>query len=111
MTTEDKKILEESFYRFIKERLNEREEKSGDGDADDKALNAKLKSVLPALQNTYDDDKTSYNLTRSQIAYEMYPNLDDDTARSKLSQKLNGKKGFKPNELNKLANIVSGDIA
>jgi hypothetical protein len=41
----------------------------------------------------------------------MYPNLDDDTARSKLSQKLNGKKGFKPEELNKLSNIVSGDIA
>jgi hypothetical protein len=109
MTTNEKKILEESFYQFIKGKLNEKEEKSGE--QDDKALNAKLKSVLPALQDTYDDDKTSYNLTRSQIAYEMYPNLDDDTARSKLSQKLNGKKGFKPNELNKLANIVSGDIA
>ena len=108
MTKEEKNILEESFYRYIKSKLNEKEDKAAD---DDKAINAKLKSILPTLQDTYDDDKTSYNLTRSQIAYEMYPNLDDDTARSKLSQKLNGKKGFKPEELNKLSNIVSGDIA
>ena len=114
MTNNEKKMLEESFYRFLKGKLNEKSEYSSDdsdSDLEKKAVDSKLKSILPTLQDTYDKDKVSYNLTRSQIAYEMYPNLDDDSARSKLSQKLNGKKSFKPKELNKLASIVSGDIA
>ena len=112
LTKKEKMMLEESLYKMIKSRLNESEESDSDeADQEKKDVQSKLKSILPTLQDTYDNDKTSYNLTRSQIAYEMYPNLDDDSARSKLSQKLNGKKNFKPKELNKLANIVSGDIA
>ena len=112
LTKKEKMMLEESLYKMIKSRLNESEESDKDeADQEKKDVQSKLKSILPTLQDTYDNDKTSYNLTRSQIAYEMYPNLDDDSARSKLSQKLNGKKNFKPKELNKLANIVSGDIA
>ena len=111
LNNKEKKMLEESLYRLIKSRLNEEEENSDSTDQEKKDVQSKLKSILPTLQDTYDGDKLSYNLTRSQIAYEMYPDLDDDSARSKLSQKLNGKKNFKPKELNKLANIVSGDIA
>lgn len=115
LTNKEKLMLEEHLYRVIKSRLNEDQANDADKDAEERgkkaSMTSKLQTILPALQDTYDDSKQSYNLTRSQISYEMYPNLDPDTARSKLSQKLNGKKNFKPKELNKLANIVSGDIA
>lgn len=54
----------------------------------------KLKTIVPILTSTYDKDVNTYNLTHSQLAYEMYPNLDPDTARSKFSQKVTGKKTF-----------------
>lgn len=71
----------------------------------------KLKTIIPILTSTYEDDVNTYNLTHSQLAYEMYPGLDSDTARSKFSQKVTGKKRFTPKEITKLFNIISGKIA
>ena len=71
----------------------------------------KMKSIIPILTSTYDNDVNTYNLTHSQLAYEMYDDLDPDTARSKFSQKVTGKKRFTSKEINKLFNIISGKIA
>lgn len=71
----------------------------------------KMKSIVPILTSTYDNDVNTYNLTHSQLAYEMYDDLDPDTARSKFSQKVTGKKRFTAKEINKLFNIISGKIA
>lgn len=71
----------------------------------------RLKTILPAIQDSNDDSVNSFNLTRSQIAYELWPQLDKDAARSKLSQKIQGEKSWQVWELNKLANIVSSSVA
>jgi hypothetical protein len=70
-----------------------------------------LKTIIPVLTSTFDDDVNTYNLTHSQLAYEMYGDLDPDTARSKFSQKVTGKKRFTAKEINQLFNIISGKIA
>ena len=77
----------------------------------DDAIWGRLKNIIPMLQDSNDDSVNSFNLTRSQIAYELWPELDKDSARSKLSQKIEGKKSWQEWELNKLANIVSGNSA
>lgn len=77
----------------------------------DSTTYGKLKSIVPILTATYDNDVNTYNLTHSQLAYEMYKGLDPDTARSKFSQKVTGKKRFTAKEVNKLFNIISGKIA
>lgn len=71
----------------------------------------KLKTIIPILTSTYDSDVNTYNLTHSQLSYEMYGDLDPDTARSKFSQKVTGKKRFTAKEINQLFNIISGKIA
>lgn len=71
----------------------------------------KMKTIVPILTSTYDKDVNTYNLTHSQLSYEMYDDLDPDTARSKFSQKVTGKKRFTAKEINKLFNIISGKIA
>ena len=71
----------------------------------------KMKTIVPILTSTYDNDVNTYNLTHSQLSYEMYDDLDPDTARSKFSQKVTGKKRFTAKEINKLFNIISGKIA
>ena len=84
LTNKEKLMLEEHLYRVIKSRLNEDQTDDADKDAEERgkkaSMTSKLQTILPALQDTYDDSKQSYNLTRSQISYEMYPNLDPDTA-------------------------------
>ena len=71
----------------------------------------KLKTIIPILTSTYDSDVNTYNLTHSQLSYEMYGDLDPDTARNKFSQKVTGKKRFTAKEINQLFNIISGKIA
>ena len=71
----------------------------------------KMKAIIPVLTSTYDNEVNTYNLTHSQLAYVMYPDLDPDTARSKFSQKVTAKKRFTAKEINKLFNIISGKIA
>lgn len=82
-----------------------------DGDALSDDTWDKVKKVLPVLTSATDDSVNSFNLTRSQIAYALWPTLDKDAARSKLSQKINGDKAWRESELNKIANIISGSIA
>lgn len=82
-----------------------------DGDSIDNEMWNRMKTILPVLQDTNDDSVNSFNLTRSQLAYELWPNVDKDAARSKLSQKIEGNKAWKEWELNKLANIISGNLA
>lgn len=77
----------------------------------DSNVYGKMKTIVPILTSTYNDDLNTYNLTHSQLSYEMYDDLDPDTARSKFSQKVTGKKRFTPKEINKLFNIISGKIA
>lgn len=82
-----------------------------DGDDVDDELWNRIKTILPTLQDSNDDSVNSFNMTRSQIAYEIWPDLDKDAARSKLSQKIEGNKSWQEWELNKLANIISGNVA
>ena len=82
-----------------------------DGDSVDDELWNRIKTILPTLQDSNDDSVNSFNMTRSQIAYEIWPDLDKDAARSKLSQKIEGNKSWQEWELNKLANIISGNVA
>lgn len=130
-----KKSLEESEF-FNDNNFIQYETKSEDGDSekkkktetkyeskDDGLLKAsdykdmdsnvygKMKTIVPILTSTYDNDVNTYNLTHSQLSYEMYDDLDPDTARSKFSQKVTGKKRFTAKEINKLFNIISGKIA
>ena len=77
----------------------------------DSNVYGKMKTIIPILTSTYDNDVNTYNLTHSQLSYEMYDDLDPDTARSKFSQKVTGKKRFTAKEINKLFNIISGKIA
>jgi hypothetical protein len=119
LTESERRVVKNYIYNIIKEHIEEitskskddKKEKSKSNDYSDKRMQGRVKEILPVLNNSYDKDVNTYNLTRSQLAYELYPNLDKDSARSKLSQKINGRKNFKPKELNKLANIISGDIA
>ena len=141
MTLQEKKLLEDKLYDILKESLyggipmsNEADggsesnnssdddnesgaiEKDGlrvvpDGDSIDNEMWNRMKTILPVLQDTNDDSVNSFNLTRSQLAYELWPNVDKDAARSKLSQKIEGNKAWKEWELNKLANIISGNLA
>lgn len=74
------------------------------------ALKNKIDAVWPVLSATYDNGTGTYSLTRSQLAYELYPSLDKDSARSKLSQKILGNKSFTISEVNKLFNIITGDL-
>lgn len=82
-----------------------------DSDKVEDALWGRVKTILPTLEGSNDNSVNSFNLTRSQLAYEIWPSLDKDAARSKLSQKIEGNKSWKEWELNKLANIISGSIA
>lgn len=130
-----KKSLEESEF-FNDNNFMQYETKSKDNDSDKEAKNdtkhetkgdgllkasdykdmgnnvyGKMKTIVPILTSTYDDNVNTYNLTHSQLSYEMYDDLDPDTARSKFSQKVTGKKRFTSKEINKLFNIISGKIA
>lgn len=130
-----KKSLEESEF-FNDNNFMQYETKSKDNDSDKEAKNdtkhetkgdgllkasdykdmgnnvyGKMKTIVPILTSTYDDNVNTYNLTHSQLSYEMYNDLDPDTARSKFSQKVTGKKRFTSKEINKLFNIISGKIA
>ena len=130
-----KKSLEESEF-FNDNNFMQYEAKSKDDDSDKEAKNdtkhetkgdgllkasdykdmgnnvyGKMKTIVPILTSTYDDNVNTYNLTHSQLSYEMYDDLDPDTARSKFSQKVTGKKRFTSKEINKLFNIISGKIA
>lgn len=82
-----------------------------DGDSVDNELWNRIKTILPTLEDSNDGSVNSFNLTRSQLAYEIWPDMDKDAARSKLSQKIEGNKSWQEWELNKLANIISGSIA
>ena len=130
-----KKSLEESEF-FNDNNFMQYETKSKDNDSDKEAKNdtkhetkgdgllkasdykdmgnnvyGKMKTIVPILTSTYDDNVNTYNLTHSQLSYEMSDDLDPDTARSKFSQKVTGKKRFTSKEINKLFNIISGKIA
>ena len=130
-----KKSLEESEF-FNDNNFMQYETKSKDNDSEKEAKNdtkhetkgegllkasdykdmgnnayGKMKTIVPILTSTYDDNVNTYNLTHSQLSYEMYDDLDPDTARSKFSQKVTGKKRFTSKEINKLFNIISGKIA
>ena len=141
LTENKKRLLEKQLYSIVKKTLKESEffngnnfmqyetksedsyseknnKSKGDGllkasDYKDMDSNAygKMKTIIPILTSTYDNDVNTYNLTHSQLAYEMYDDLDPDTARSKFSQKVTGKKRFTAKEINKLFNIISGKIA
>ena len=141
LTEDKKRLLEKRLYSIVKKTLKESEffngnnfmqyetksedsyseknnKSKGDGllkasDYKDMDSNAygKMKTIIPILTSTYDNDVNTYNLTHSQLAYEMYDDLDPDTARSKFSQKVTGKKRFTAKEINKLFNIISGKIA
>ena len=141
LTEEKKRLLEKRLYSIVKKTLEESEffndnnfmqyetksedsyseknnKSKGDGllkasDYKDMDSNVygKMKTIVPILTSTYDNDVNTYNLTHSQLAYEMYDDLDPDTARSKFSQKVTGKKRFTAKEINKLFNIISGKIA
>lgn len=67
----------------------------------------KMKIIMGVLKNNNDNSVNSFNITRSQLSYELYPRLDKDTARSKLSQKILGHKRFTVREINQLFNIIS----
>ena len=130
-----KKSLEESEF-FNDNNFMQYEAKSKDDDSDKEAKNdtkhetkgdgllkasdykdmgnnvyGKMKTIVPILTSTYDDNVNTYNLTHSQLSYEMYDDLDPDTARSKFSQKVTGKKRFTSKEINKLFNKKRGKIA
>lgn len=141
LTEDKKRLLEKRLYSIVKKTLEESEffngnnfmqyetksedsyseknnKSKGDGllkasDYKDMDSNVygKIKTIIPILTSTYDNDVNTYNLTHSQLAYEMYDDLDPDTARSKFSQKVTGKKRFTAKEINKLFNIISGKIA
>ena len=141
LTEDKKRLLEKRLYSIVKKTLEESEffngnnfmqyetksedsyseknnKSKGDGllkasDYKDMDSNAygKMKTIIPILTSTYDNDVNTYNLTHSQLAYEMYDDLDPDTARSKFSQKVTGKKRFTAKEINKLFNMSSGKIA
>lgn len=141
LTEDKKRLLEKRLYSIVKKTLKESEffndnnfmqyetksedsyseknnKSKGDGllkasDYKDMDSNVygKMKTIVPILTSTYDNDVNTYNLTHSQLAYEMYDDLDPDTARSKFSQKVTGKKRFTAKEINKLFNIISGKIA
>lgn len=141
LTEDKKRLLEKRLYSIVKKTLEESEffndnnfmqyetksedsysekknKSKGDGllkasDYKDMDSNVygKMKTIVPILTSTYDNDVNTYNLTHSQLAYEMYDDLDPDTARSKFSQKVTGKKRFTAKEINKLFNIISGKIA
>ena len=70
-----------------------------------------ISDVISTLRDSNDDTVNSFNLTRSQISYELWPGIDKDAARSKLSQKINGRKAWREWELNKISNIISGSVA
>lgn len=129
------KILKESFFGgepIYSEKESESENSDGYNDNDEDESRAeerygikvipdsdkvsdelwnRIKTILPTLQDSNDDSVNSFNLTRSQLAYEIWPDMDKDAARSKLSQKISGDKSWQEWELNKLANIISGSIA
>ena len=141
LTEDKKRLLEKRLYSIVKKTLEESEffngnnfmqyetksedsyseknnKSKGDGllkasDYKDMDSNVygKMKTIVPILTSTYDNDVNTYNLTHSQLSYEMYDDLDPDTARSKFSQKVTGKKRFTAKEINKLFNIISGKIA
>lgn len=99
-------IDERSKASKSKEEENDEEEKLSDKAVSGKKANA----VKDALSKQGTDDFASYNFTRSQLAYELWPNIDPDAARSKLSKKINGKRNWKNWEINRLYNIISGKI-
>ena len=141
LTEDKKRLLEKRLYSIVKKTLEESEffndnnfmqyetksedsysEKNNKSKGDellkasdykdmDSNVYGKMKTIVPILTSTYDNDVNTYNLTHSQLAYEMYDDLDPDTARSKFSQKVTGKKRFTAKEINKLFNIISGKIA
>ena len=141
LTEDIKKKLEDKLYTMLKESLSEadffggdfmqHEEKESKEDSGNEGKDehhsqllklsdykdmgnesyGKMKTIIPILTSTYDNDVNTYNLTHSQLSYEMYGDLDPDTARSKFSQKVTGKKRFTAKEINQLFNIISGKIA
>ena len=138
LNEQEKLMLEEHLYHMLKEGLFEKGKansyfsKDDDGDSNKSSRKTiekngikvsveggekvsdsimhRAKTIMPSIEDTNDDSVQSFNLTRSQLAYALWPNLDKDSARSKFSQKVKGEKAWKPKELNKLVNIISSTI-
>lgn len=109
MSVNEARFLRDSIRRILKESAMYEEnngkayiEFGDDFSGDQSRYNAMLGQVMPLMQKSNEDSTGTYNMTRSQIAYKLWPDLDKDTARSKLSQKINAEKAFTVEEVMKI---------
>lgn len=111
MNIEEKLILKERIKHILRESLFEIDKDVADNKSDgteESDGGAKRKTVMQWLK----DDK----LDKATLAYELWPDKDEDSARSLFSKKLRGhdpekkKYYFSEDEIIKLFNMIEGEF-
>lgn len=78
-----RKLVSEEVYRYIRQRMNEDDEKSGD----DKSSNKMQATINARLKDSH--------ILKSQLAYDLWPDMNPDNARSLFAKKQQQKDGRK----------------
>ena len=123
LTERQKRLLENKIYRMIKESIYEmgdpfggtfetehkkvESEKTEKGGQESAEYNARKSYVMKFL----DDEKELH----STLAYKLWPDKDEDSARSLFSKKYSGESegkhySFSPKEINRLYNMVTSFV-
>lgn len=85
-----RQIVSEEVAKYVQQKINE---KKGEGKVSTKMKNT-IKSWLTG--------KTGDNLLYSQLSYKLWPDMDEDAARSYFSKKASGKREWTDDEILKL---------
>lgn len=122
LTKNEKRILENHIYRLIKESIFEMDNPMGgmfevkkkltDKKYQEKQMNrGDMNARKNYVMKFLDDNKTLH----STLSYKLWPNKDEDSARSLFSKKYNGESegkhySFSPKEINRLYNMVTSFV-
>lgn len=96
----NKRILKESIKRMVRESINEM--LSANRLNEDNTSLAGKKSFVTATLSRNDNDKFDH----AHLAYELWPDMDKDTARSYFSKCVRGERNFSDEEVTQLFNML-----
>lgn len=98
-----RKVVAESVRDYYKTTLHEEEEKNKQSR---KYVSGKKSNTVKQVLSKLRQDK----FNQAEFAYQLYPDLDPDSARSKLYQKIRGEKGWSTDELTQLDYLMKNTI-
>lgn len=98
-----RKVVAESVRYYYQNLLSETKDKK-----DNKSSYVSNKSSNTAKQTLTKLKQDKFN--QAEFAYHLYPDIDPDSARSKLYQKIRGEKGWSTDELTKLDYLMKNNV-